>query len=247
MQTRLEWMAVALWCLKNGTLPWGNNNYGTDTRETVYNAVPLTYTREGKIAHTAGGTGPLTWSHNRQLDGIWDLNGNAAEWVGGIRLVKGELQVISHDGTFSNDAADPDNSQAASSSKWYAVDGISGALVVPDGTGTTANSLKLDRVNNKWMWITKTIADSKDESRYTLLGEVTADSNVCKDARHILQALGMLPLDGLASETLEGDYRDNGLNCNADGQCLRHSHHSHCYTKSLPCCAEFFHGPFSLR
>lgn len=206
LQTRLEWMAVALWCLKNGTLPWGNNNYGRDTRETIYKAIPLTYGSDGKINHTAGGTGPLTWSHNRQLDGIWDMNGNAWEWVGGIRTVNGELQVISHDGTFGNDAADPDNSQAAASSKWYAIDGTTGTLITPNGSGTTTNSLKMDRVDNKWKWITGTLTDIKDESRGNLLEQVTADSTVCEDAKHILQALGMLPLDGLTSGALEGDY-----------------------------------------
>ena len=42
LQTRLEWMAVALWCLKNGTQPKGNNNYGRDSTETVYKAIPST-------------------------------------------------------------------------------------------------------------------------------------------------------------------------------------------------------------
>ena len=134
------------------------------------------------------------------------MNGNAWEWVGGIRTVNGELQVISHDGTFGNDAADPDNSQSASSSKWYAIDGTTGTLIAPNGSGTTTNSLKIDRVDNKWKWITGTLTDIKDESRGTLLEQVTADSTVCEDAKHILQALGMLPLDGLTSGALESDY-----------------------------------------
>lgn len=213
LTTRLEWMAVALWCLKNGTLPWGNNNYGKDSRETVYKAIPVTKDAEGKTLHVAGGTGPLTWSHNRQQDGIWDLNGNGYEWVGGIRTVYGELQVISHDGvTFGNDAADPDNSQSASSSLWYAIDGTTGVLITPNGSGTTTNSLKADFINNKWKWVTGTLTSSVDSSRYCSVESVEIDTTVCDAAKHILQALGMIAPDGITAGALEGDilYMNNG-------------------------------------
>ena len=165
LQTRLEWMAVALWCLKNGFCPNGNNYYGRDYSETIYKAIPMFYS-EGKVGRVATGTGPLTWSHNNAPDGIWDMNGNVSEWVGGIRMVYGELQVISHDGkTFGNDAADPDNSQSATSSLWYAIDGTTGELITPNGTGTTPNSLKLDMVSSKWKWITGAITDAQDTYR----------------------------------------------------------------------------------
>lgn len=214
LQTRLEWMAVALWCLKNGTTPKGNNYYGRDYYETTYQAIPVTKDAEGKTLHVAGGTGPLSWSHNGQADGIWDLNGNGGEWVGGTRLVKGELQVISHDGkAFGNDAADPDNSQSATSSKWYAIDGTTGELIAPNGSGTTTNSLKMDMAEKKWKWVTGTIADSADESRYCAFANVTVDETVCEEAKHILQALGSLPVDGATSTLLGGDivYANNGV------------------------------------
>lgn len=89
--TKAEWAAIMLWCKKNGFQPWGNNNYGKDSRETLQQAIPATYgsgTDAGKIYHVLTGTGPLTWSHNKQLDGIWDLNGNVSEWTGALRTVK---------------------------------------------------------------------------------------------------------------------------------------------------------------
>ncbi len=207
LTTRLEWMAVALWCLKNGTLPKGNNNYGKDHSETIYQAIPVTKDAEGKTLHVAGGTGPLSWSHNGQPDGVWDLNGNGHEWVGGIRLVKGELQVISHDGvTFGNDAADPDNSQSSTSSLWYAIDGTTGSLITPNGSGTTTNSVKADIVDSKFKWITGAITFPKDEWHSTIFGAMTADTTICDAAKHILQALGMLPPDGYSSSELGNDY-----------------------------------------
>lgn len=197
LQTRLEWMAIALWCLKNKTLPYGNNNFGKDSRETLYKAIPsCAKDAQGRIQRVATGTGPISWSHNREQDGIWDMNGNIWEWVGGVRLVYGELQVISNDGiTFGNDAADPDNSQSETSTLWRAIDGTTGALITPDGKGTTANSLKLDFVNNAWKWITGTISSSSVEQRSAEFEATTIDDTVCDAAEHILQALGFYKTD----------------------------------------------------
>lgn len=207
LTTRLEWMAVALWCLKNGTLPLGNNNYGRDHTETVYKAIPKTKDAEGKTLHVAGGTGPLTWSHNRQQDGIWDLNGNGYEWVGGVRTVYGELQVLSKDGvTFGNDAADPDNSQSATSSLWYAIDGTTGALITPNGSGTTTNSLKIDKVGSKLTWVTGAISMGTPGQINAALESVELDASVCDAAKHILQALGFYKPDDITAGALGGDY-----------------------------------------
>ena len=62
MMTKAEWAAIMLWCKKNGFQPWGNNNYGKDSRETLQQAIPATYgsgTDAGKIYHVLTGTGPL--------------------------------------------------------------------------------------------------------------------------------------------------------------------------------------------
>ena len=192
LQTRLEWMAIALWGLKNGVLPKGNNNYGKDYSETIYRAIPsCALDGSGRRQRVATGTGPLSWSHTGEPDGVWDMNGNVWEWVGGVRLVYGELQVISNDGvTFGNDAADPDNSQSATSQLWYAIDGTNGKLIKPNGSGTTANSLKLDWDVNHWKWVTSNPATKEDASHNCTLEAVTVDTNVVEAAQHILQALG---------------------------------------------------------
>lgn len=189
--TRLEWCAIALWCLKNGFQPNGNNNYGKDISESTYKAVPTLRENNGNINRVATGTGPLSWFHNNAPDGIADLNGNVWEWTTGIRLVYGELQVLSHDGTtFGNDAADSTNNQAADSALWRAVDGTTGALIVPDGSGTTTNSLKLDYVQGSgWKWVTGVLSSQQNANRHADFESTTVDSNVCAVALHILQAL----------------------------------------------------------
>lgn len=132
LMTNAEWAALALWCRKNGTMPKGNNNYGKDTSESNYKAIPTS--KDGaNTGRVATGTGPLTWSHDGTLEGIWDLNGNVWEWVGGYRTVDGEIQVIPN-----NDAAGQIN-QSASSTLWKAIL-QDGSLVAPG----TANTLKWD-------------------------------------------------------------------------------------------------------
>ena len=201
LMTAMEWGAIALWCKKNGWLPYGNNNYGKDTREKTYEAVPTyEYDDSGHhIGRVATGTGPVTWSHNKQLDGIYDLNGNVWEWTDGMRLVYGELQILEN-----NNAANASNLKTAASAAWKAIDGKTGALITPNGSGTTTNSLKLDYVSSKWKWITGEITSKDDSSRSCLFFNVSAEEGVVDKAKEILHALAMLPDE--TEDKYEGDY-----------------------------------------
>ena len=199
LTTAFEWAAVALWCKANGTLPYGNNNYGKDTRETNYKAIRTSIDGD-KTGRVATGTGPLTWSHDRTPSGIWDLNGNINEWLGGLRMVFGELQIMAN-----NNAADSDNPQGADSTTWMAINGVDGTLITPDGSGTTANSLKLDYVSGHWEWITGTLASSSDSSRNCPFENVTCAATVGDAAKLLLQALALFKYDTTAG-AYEGDY-----------------------------------------
>lgn len=206
LMTAAEWGALALWCKKNGWLPYGNNNYGKDIRETMYKAIPTLIGTDGKTNRVATGTGSVEWSHNKQLDGIYDLNGNGWEWNGGMRLVYGELQILEN-----NDAADSNNSQSATSAQWKAIDGTTGELIDPDGSGTTENSLKLDIVSSKWQWTTGAQADRKDENRDGAFVRMSCATTVCDEAKELLYALAMLPDD--TTFDYQGDYfyANNGV------------------------------------
>lgn len=209
LTTRAEWAAVALWCKKNGTQPKGNNSYGKDSTESTYKAIPTYRGADGKTCRVATGTGPVSWSHDGTMAGIWDMNGNVYEWLGGLRLVYGEVQILK-----DNDAADPDNPQTASSAAWKAIDATTGALVTPNGSGTTSGTVKLDLVSGKWKYVI-TIANEQ-KAAGCKIAEITADSSIGDAAKLLLRALALLPEDGATSS----DYGDDTVwinNAEAEG------------------------------
>ena len=205
LSTNAEWAAIALWCKKNGFMPYGNNNYGKDTRESNYKAIPMS-TDSGRTGRVATGTGPLTWSHDKTLSGIWDLNGNVWEWQGGIRFVWGELQILAN-----NDAADPDNPQNETSVCWKAINAADGSLVEPEchvsdtAAKLSGSTIKLDYVSGAWVYTT-TVTSSVDQSRSCLFAKVTAAAAVGAAAKVLLRSLALLPDEGATEADYEGDY-----------------------------------------
>lgn len=207
--TRLEWMALALQSKMLGTQPKGNNNYGKDVSETSYKAIPsCARDSSNRIQRVETGTGPLSWSHDGTPSGVWDMNGNVWEWNAGMRMVRAEIQVISKDGvTFGNDAADSSIDLSATSSCWRAIDGTTGNLIVPNGSGTTANSLKLDWISNAPQWVTGAVTTkfNYNARKNAPFENISCASNVCDAAKIKLQSLGLLKVDATAG-AYNGDY-----------------------------------------
>ena len=200
LMTAMEWGALANWCKANATMPYGNNNYGKDTRESTYKAIPSTgRDGENRIQRVATGTGPLTWSHDRTPSGIWDLNGNVWEWQGGMRTVYGELQIL-----VNNNGADSDHGQGASSAEWMAIRASDGVLITPNGSGTTSGSVKMDWISSHCRYST-TITVKEATGHGCSFESVDFDSTIGDAAKLLLQALGMLKYDS-TSGAYDGDY-----------------------------------------
>ena len=206
LMTNAEWAGVALWCKKNGFMPRGNNNYGADHSAAHEKGVETTKETSGlfRTLRVATGSGPASWAHDNTNEGIFDLNGNVHEWVGGLRLNNGEIQIIPN-----NDAAKIVD-QGAASALWKAVL-PDGSLVAPG----TAGTLKLDytgapTANTPNFHVTDVLVNQQvDDTPY---GNKTLETLAAKagvNIPEILKALAMFPLD--ASHGGDGIYfRNNG-------------------------------------
>ena len=205
LMTAFEWGALIAWCENNGFIPLGNNNFGKHGSESVYKAIPSNTPDSGKYAnHTATGSGPLEWFHDKTPDGIADLCGNVWEWTGGIRTVYGELQIL-----VNNNAADSDNPQTAASTLWMAIKASDGTLITPDGSGTTSGSVKMDYVSSKITYDT-TISSQSDSSRNCEFKNIAFSANIGDEAKSLLIALGMAPKAGTIVPTNNLCYFNNG-------------------------------------
>lgn len=215
--TAAEWAFLALCCKKDGKMPKGNNSWGKSDGETSATAIPSWIwpnadVNKGKTARVATGTGPVTWTDTQDSSGIWDLNGNVWEWVSGIRLVKGELQVIPY-----NDAAALDVTTGADSGEWKAVNADATAwenlFVTPTGQGATANAVKLDWVESHWQW-GKTIDHSENVSHDCAFTAVTM-TGLSEFCQMYMKAMA------LVKDGDDGDYQSDHMwaNNGADERC----------------------------
>ena len=195
------WSAIALWCRKNGTMPRGNNNYGSDHGYPHEKGTP-TYYDSNKIARVATGSGPDTWSHNWMPDGIFDLNGNVLEWCAGMRLVDGEIQIIPYANSMILTT-----SMAAGSTEWKAI-AADGSLVAPG----TAGTLKWDVVSGK-IQLTKGTITPKDTGNWLPYNNMTLGEGLTA-APELAKALLLYP------DEPNGDYGGDYHGVNTSGERL---------------------------
>ena len=186
LMTRMEWGMLVRWCQKNGVMPKGNNNYGKHNTESNYKAIPDNKDETHYALRTMTGTGPLTWYHDQTPSGIADLCGNVWEWSGGLRTVKGEIQILAN-----NNGADPLNPQSDSSTAWKAIKASDGSLITPNGSGTTSGSIKMDWVSNKLTYATSISDASRGEHNCTF-ANIVCGSGIGANAKLLLQNLGIL-------------------------------------------------------
>lgn len=108
LMTNDEWAAIANLCHRNGTIPRGNTNGGSSHSHPEEAGIKF----EGGYGKTLTGSGPITWNHDHTAEGVADLTGNVWEWVGGLRFMDGQPQIIKDNGA----AASAD--QSADSEEW---------------------------------------------------------------------------------------------------------------------------------
>jgi len=126
--TNAMWAARALylWKLFGGAddsshIYHGNENYGRDYTDhfekgTLKNGTWTHGDTSLSDAATLTGSGPLSWYDDGTPYGIADLVGNVWEWVAGLRLSDGEIQILPN-----NDAILAAADMGASSTQWRAI------------------------------------------------------------------------------------------------------------------------------
>jgi len=93
--TAFEWASLAYWSQLYGTQPHGPNgdtdppSDGTYTSELGIRDCALA----ARGAHDSAltGSGPPTWAHNHQADGVYGLNGTIWQWNDGLMLLPENL------------------------------------------------------------------------------------------------------------------------------------------------------------
>jgi formylglycine-generating enzyme len=126
-----EWTAVAHWCRRSRSFPRGNNYFGHDFGAVHEYGIRSSgdFLDRKTDARVLTGSGPASWSHDGSDSGIFDLNGNVWDFVSGLRLMDGEIQVIT-----DNDSA-LNIDESAGSPFWKAID-VKGQLVAPGSPST---------------------------------------------------------------------------------------------------------------
>ncbi len=178
--TLAEWAAVALLTRKMGTMPRGNNNYGSDSVYTDEKGQESSK-NGNNTGRTFTGSGPATWGHDHTQFGIQDMNGNVWEWLSGMRLKEGEIQIIA----YNNAALGSECDMSASSTLWKAIKN-DGSLVAPG----TAATLKYDFVSGN-IQLTTGITSAQDAGRGGSYTAMTLASGVT--APELAKALILYP------------------------------------------------------
>lgn len=122
--------AINLWCQRNGFIPRGNTNWDRSYVKAYEKGINTYIDGSHGGGRTATGSGPVTWNHDGTPAGIADLCGNCWEWVSGMRIVNGEIQIIPYGNAMKSDC-----NMGANSTEWKAIK-PDGSLVAPGTSGT---------------------------------------------------------------------------------------------------------------
>jgi hypothetical protein len=131
---------LANFCLKNGTLPHGNTNRGEYHADRNEKGIVIS-----DSGRTLTGSGPENWYHNNTVFGVDGLCGDVWEWLAGMRMNDGVLQVVK-----DNDAAAAID-LSESSIEWTTMiaDGYPVCIDTSDGVRFSTN---LNESGNKRGW-----------------------------------------------------------------------------------------------
>ncbi|HFS1370814.1 TPA: hypothetical protein ACHWOA_004784 [Klebsiella pneumoniae] len=189
LMTLPEWGLLAAYD-NLGVQTLGNNNQGGSISDSSLKGAVI----PGQSNLIYSGSGPVQFRLNREYNNVSDLVGNRFQICDGVRFVDGEIQVVAN-----NDAAQTGYDLSLTSLNWKAINGQTGALVAPTGTGTintdyvatTAASVKISAVG-----------ETLDYGIYNLRANIptlTGANKVQQSAINIMRALGICTISETCS------------------------------------------------
>lgn len=202
--TATEYAAIALLAWKAGKVPKGNTYYGRsgiDATQFGRRVDGLSATDGITTGNpkTLTGSGPVSFRHLLNYNGISDLVGNVEEWAPGIRLINTELQFL-----VNNDAAAASTlGQISTTATWKALDATNGNFINVVGEGATPNAVKLAMSSN---------ASHPKENALILYGNATSVGSVLSNtvqpiseaAMKVLRLYGVIPVNNKNIQGLFG-------------------------------------------
>ena len=146
-----DWAAIALWCMANGFQPRGNTNFGRhhDNKwETgiIPDGATLGSDATG-VTNIRTGSGPNSWNHDNSPGGIADLVGNVWEWLYGMKILDGVVQLAPDNGDYTEAQYTNTAFTLPSNRTWSTIDAtgapdsLKQALIVPNGVADPAGRL----------------------------------------------------------------------------------------------------------
>ena len=208
LMSNAEWAAISLWCQKNGFLPRGNTSFGKHhTYIHEHGVGTYIYGDPATVGRVATGSGPVSWAHDNGPDGIFDLCGNVWEWVSGLRLKNGQIQVIpNNDSAAGVDESDTSTLWKGISTAGALIDkGAAGGLFFDssgpgDATQTDHGVATTPQLNTARTYPLYTGGDTNDYygANSCMFRDLGAKDGVA--IPEILRTLGIMPLSGYDGE-----------------------------------------------
>ena len=179
-----RWGLLIQWCEKR-IHRRRNNNYGKHGNKKLTTRLYLLISAEARPAALLL---VLDHYHGTMITHLQGLQTSAVTYRSGwaVFVLFTGLQILAN-----NNGADSSHSQLASGLEWKAIKADDGSLITPDGTGTTAGSVKMDYISSKLTYSTS-ITDAARGEHSCTFGNITCDATISDAAKLLLQSIGML-------------------------------------------------------